>query len=65
MGATMSPKLVALLPPTISVEAIIAEVVAELNRLAHLAPSLRLSAEIVQEAGARRKMFFDNQRSQV
>ncbi|KAH0387836.1 hypothetical protein KCU92_g1258, partial [Aureobasidium melanogenum] len=65
MGATMSPKLAALLPPTISVEAIISEVVAELNRLAHLAPSLRLSAEIVQEAGARRKMFFDNQRSQI
>jgi hypothetical protein len=65
MGATMSPKLAALLPPTISVEAIITEVVAELKRLAHLAPSLRLSAEIVQEAGARRKMYFDNQRSQV
>lgn len=65
MGATMSPKLAALLPPTISVEAIIAQVVAELNGLAHLAPSLRLSAEIVQEAGARRKMFFANQRSQM
>jgi len=65
MGATMSPKLAALLPPITCVEAIIAEVVAELSRLAHLAPSLKLSAEIVQEAGARRKMFFDSQKSQV
>ena len=61
----MSPKLAALLPPTTSVEAIIAEVIAELSRLAHLAPSLKLSAEIVQEAGARRKMFFDNQKLQI
>ncbi|TIA02217.1 hypothetical protein D6C82_02993 [Aureobasidium pullulans] len=63
MGATMSPKLAALLPPTISVEVIISEVVSELNRLAHLAPSLRLSAEIVREAEARRKIFFSTQRS--
>lgn len=61
----MSPKLAALLPPTTSVEAIIAEVIAELSRLAHLAPSLKLSAEIVQEAGTRRKMFFDNQKLQI
>lgn len=59
----MSPKLAALLPPTISVEVIISEVVSELNRLAHLAPSLRLSAEIVREAEARRKIFFSTQRS--
>lgn len=58
MGATMSSKLAALLPPTLSVDVIIAAVVAELGRLAHLAPSLKLSAEIVHEAEARRKMFF-------
>lgn len=63
MGATMSPKLAALMPPTISVEFIIAEVIAELNRLAHLAPSLKLSAEIVQEAEARRRTFFNAQES--
>ncbi|KAI5249028.1 hypothetical protein E4T43_01154 [Aureobasidium subglaciale] len=63
MGATMSPRLAALLPPTISVEVIIAEVVNELNRLAHLAPSLNLSAEIVREAEVRRKIFFSSQGS--
>jgi hypothetical protein len=65
MGATMSPKLAALLPSSLSVETIIAEVIAELSRLTHLAPSLRLSTEIVQEAEVRRRMFFDSQRSKA
>lgn len=39
-------------------DVIIADVVAEIERLAHLAPSLRLSAEIVGEAEERRRNFF-------
>ena len=54
----MSPSLAALLPPAHSMDAIIADVVAEIERLAHLAPSLRLSAEIVSEAEERRRHFF-------
>ena len=58
MGATMSPSLSALLPPTPQMDGIINEVVAETERYAHLAPSLRLSAEIVREADDRRMMML-------
>ena len=58
MGATMSHSLAALLPPAVQIDAIITEVVAEIEGYAHLAPSLRLSSEIVQEAEERRMMFL-------
>ena len=50
MGATLSPTLSQLLPPAHQMDLIISDVVAELGRLAHLAPSLRLCAEIIREA---------------
>jgi hypothetical protein len=37
---------------------IIDDVVLEIERYAHLAPSLRLSAEIIREAEERRQMFL-------
>jgi hypothetical protein len=37
---------------------IIDDVVLEIERYAHLAPSLRLSAEIIREAEDRRQMFL-------
>ncbi|KAK4548872.1 hypothetical protein LTR36_008645 [Oleoguttula mirabilis] len=58
MGATLSPTLAQLLPPAHQTDGIIAEVVAEVERLAHLAPSLRLCAEIVREAEARRQVLI-------
>ena len=58
MGATMSASLGALLPPAPQMDAIINEVVAETERCAHLAPSLRLSAEIVREAEERRMLVL-------
>ena len=58
MGATMSHSLSALLPAPQQMDAIINEVVIEIERYAHLAPSLRLSAEIIREAEKRRQMFL-------
>ncbi|OCL11548.1 hypothetical protein AOQ84DRAFT_335776 [Glonium stellatum] len=58
MGATMSPSLSALLPPPHQMDIIIDDVVLEIERYAHLAPSLRLSAEIIREAEERRQMFL-------
>ena len=58
MGATMNASLSALLPPAPQMDAIINEVVAEVERYAHLAPSLRLSAEIVREAEERRMLML-------
>ena len=54
----MSHSLAALLPPPVQIDAIITEVVAEIEGYAHLAPSLRLSSEIVREAEERRMMFL-------
>ncbi|KAF7594280.1 hypothetical protein BBP40_009680 [Aspergillus hancockii] len=56
MGATMSPALSVLLPPASQVDGIISEVAAEVERYAHLAPSLRLSAEIIRDAERRRQI---------
>lgn len=56
MGATLSPNLSTLLPPSIQVDAIIAGVLTEVERYAHLAPSLRLSAEIIRDAERRRQI---------
>ncbi|KAJ5438395.1 uncharacterized protein N7458_009393 [Penicillium daleae] len=56
MGATMSPTLSPLLPPPLRVDAIISSVVAEVERYAHLAPSLKLSSEIIRDAERRRQI---------
>ena len=62
MGATMSPTLnniiTSLVSPRDSVDRIINDVVMEIERYAHLAPSLSLSAEIVREAEMRRRNYL-------
>lgn len=60
MGATLSPTLSQLLPPAHQMDVIIAEVVAEMERLAHLAPSVGLCAEIVREAEQRRLVLINS-----
>nr|OQO19627.1 hypothetical protein B0A51_13814 [Rachicladosporium sp. CCFEE 5018] len=61
MGATLSSSLAALLPPAHQMNVIIAEVVAEVERMAHLAPSIRLYAEIMREAEERRQALLQIQ----
>lgn len=61
MGATLSIALAALLPPAHQMNVIIAEVVAEVERLAHLAPSIQLCAEIMREAEERRQSLLQVQ----
>jgi hypothetical protein len=58
MGATMCPSLSALLPPPATMDDIIANVIHEVEHLAHLAPSLRLSAELIREAESKRQMWL-------
>jgi len=62
MGATMSPilsSIIATLVPTIeTIDVIINDVVVEIERYAHLAPSLSLSAEIIREAEMRRRTYL-------
>ncbi|KAF2759975.1 hypothetical protein EJ05DRAFT_317638 [Pseudovirgaria hyperparasitica] len=58
MGATMSSSLSALLPPPHQMDVIIDDVILEIERYAHLAPSLRLSAEIIREAEDRRQLYL-------
>lgn len=58
MGATMSPTLSTLLPASPHVDAIISSVIAEVNLYAHLAPSLKLSAEIIHDAERRRQIWL-------
>ncbi|KAK0314257.1 hypothetical protein LTR82_012974 [Friedmanniomyces endolithicus] len=58
MAATLSAPLSALLPPAHQMDVIIAETVAEVERMGHLAPSLRLCAEILREAEQRRQMLI-------
>ena len=58
MGATMSPSLLQFLPPTESLDRMLIGVVEEIERYAHLAPSLRLCAEIVREAEERRRTYL-------
>ncbi|KAI7258521.1 hypothetical protein KC335_g12218 [Hortaea werneckii] len=60
MGATLNPALRQLLPSDLQMTAIFAEVVAELGRLAHLAPSLDLCAQIVKEAEEKRRLLSSN-----
>lgn len=62
MGASMSPSLSAiistLVPHHDAIDQIINNVVVEIERYAHLAPSLSLSAEIIREAEMRRRSFL-------
>lgn len=55
MGATLSPSLSGLLPQPHQINAIIGEVVGEMQRYSHLAPSLRLAANIISDAEERRR----------
>ena len=59
MGATLSNTLSALLPPASQMNIIIAEVVVEVERLSHLAPSLKLCADIIREADQRRQVLVE------
>jgi len=62
MGATMSPSLSAiintLVPHHDAIDQIINNVVVEIERYAHLAPSLSLSSEIIREAELRRRSYL-------
>ncbi|OAG03597.1 uncharacterized protein CC84DRAFT_860350 [Paraphaeosphaeria sporulosa] len=58
MGATMCPSLSALLPPPTTMDDIINNVIHEMERLSHLAPSLRLSAELIRDAEGKRQMWL-------
>lgn len=58
MGATMSPTLCTLLPPPEQMDMLFQQVIDEVERYTHLAPSLRLSAEIIREAEDRRLAFL-------
>jgi hypothetical protein len=64
MGASLSPSLAGILQSLVGsghlseIDSIIADVVAEMRRYAHLAPSLALSADIVEEADGRRRAFL-------
>ncbi|PKY05330.1 hypothetical protein P168DRAFT_234414 [Aspergillus campestris IBT 28561] len=65
MGATMSPALCGLLPAAARVDEIISGVIAEVERYSHLAPSLKLSAEIVRDAEKRRQLCLRSARGRV
>lgn len=56
MGATLSPSLTTLLPPGPSMDAIIGDVLVEVERSAHLAPSLRFAVDMVREMEERRQV---------
>lgn len=58
MGATMSGSLSQLLPPPATMDDIINKVIHEVERLSHLAPSVRLSADLIREAEAKRQMWL-------
>jgi hypothetical protein len=62
MGATMSPSLSSILQTLVPhldiIDTIINDVVVEIERYAHLAPSLSLGAEIIREAEMRRRSLL-------
>ena len=60
MGATMSPSLASLLPPPEQMDVIFQQVIEEVQHYSHLAPSLRLGAEILREAEDRRQILTRN-----
>ena len=63
MGATMSPSLssiiLTLLPHREAMDQIINDVIMDIERMATLAPSLSLAAEIIKEAEVRRRTFLN------
>ncbi|RAH73597.1 putative C6 finger domain protein [Aspergillus aculeatinus CBS 121060] len=65
MGSTMSPALSVLLPSAARVNAIISGVIEEVNRYAHLAPSLKLSAEIIRDAEKKRQISLRSVAKQI
>jgi hypothetical protein len=62
MGATMSVSLSSILatlvPSLDTIDAIINDVILEIERYSHLAPSISLSSEILREAEMRRRTFL-------
>ncbi|KAI0403732.1 hypothetical protein F4802DRAFT_276068 [Xylaria palmicola] len=64
MGATMSPSLsnilLTLVPHREALDQIINDVIMDIERMAILAPSLSLAAEIVKEAEVRRRTFLNS-----
>ncbi|KAI9732876.1 MAG: hypothetical protein M1834_003816 [Cirrosporium novae-zelandiae] len=58
MGATLSPSLSALMLSPIQMDELIKSVMVEINQYAHLAPSLRMSVEILREAEVRRQAIL-------
>jgi hypothetical protein len=59
MGASMSPSLSAIISTlTPNADVVISDVVGEIERYAHLAPSISLSAQILSEAEMRRNSFL-------
>ena len=62
MGATMSVSLSSILatlvPSLDTIDAIINDVILEIERYSHLAPSISLSSEILTEAEMRRRTFL-------
>ncbi|KAK8105736.1 hypothetical protein PG999_009095 [Apiospora kogelbergensis] len=64
MGATMSPSLssiiLTLLPHREAMDQIINDVIMDIERMATLAPSLSLAAEIIKEAEVRRRTFLNS-----
>ncbi|KAL4937456.1 hypothetical protein BDV06DRAFT_73440 [Aspergillus oleicola] len=65
MGATMSLTLSNLLPLGSRADGIITSVILEVDRYAHLAPSLRLSAEILRDAERRRQICLKSSSQNV
>lgn len=65
MGATMSRTLSTLLPPPLRTDTIISSVIVEVERYAHLAPSLKLSAEIIRDAERRRQICLRSTGSRI
>jgi hypothetical protein len=64
MGATMSPSLSNILLTLVShrevIDQIINDVIVDIERMAVLAPSLSLAAEIIKEAEVRRRSFLNS-----
>lgn len=64
MGASMSPSLsnilLTLVPHREALDQIINDVIMDIERMAVLAPSLSLAAEIIKEAEVRRRTFLNS-----
>ncbi len=64
MGASMSPSLsnilLTLVPHREALDQMINDVIMDIERMAVLAPSLSLAAEIIKEAEVRRRTFLNS-----